>query len=376
LILVGIYDLTATYVVDLLINAINRGVKVTLMLDLDGRAGEKPAFDRLVAAGAECVPAPSCASEQSRYFASSHEKVIVIDDEWTLVQSGNWSNNSIPRNEIDGGDVNAWVHGNRDMGLAVKSAELAAFFTKVLLRDIDLERNGAGPQAAEPGMAELGEIEAAQKAPERPPLRTFPSRAFAPANAISVQPILSPENYMTAIPPFVGAARKYIYVEQQYIRGAQPQITVLLNAIAQARAASPGLVVRIVVAPPFPGARFEKEAGAIRALEASHGLRLGEHVRILNPRYLAHCHNKLLVVDDERVLVSSQNWSDSAVTLNREAGVLVRDPAMTRYFRGIFNLDWRTGLHTLVARPKQVFGPEALNMPGTIPLEWGDHTEV
>jgi phosphatidylserine/phosphatidylglycerophosphate/cardiolipin synthase-like enzyme len=167
-----------------------------------------------------------------------------------------------------------------------------------------------------------------------------------------------------------------VYVEQQYIRGAQPQIIALLDAVASARAANPNLDIRVVLAAPFPGARFNKEADAIRALATSHGLGLGSHVRILNPRYLVHCHNKLVVVDDERVLVSSQNWSDSAVTLNREAGLLIDHPPIARYFRAVFNLDWRTGVRRLVARPEAVFAPEALGTPGTVPLEWGDYAEV
>jgi phosphatidylserine/phosphatidylglycerophosphate/cardiolipin synthase-like enzyme len=375
-ILIGIYDLEARYVVDLLKDALSRGVAVTLMLDLDGRSGERPLYDELAAAGATCVPAPSCASRQSRYFSSSHEKILVVDDEWTLVQSGNWSTNSIPRNEVDGGDPAAWVPGNRDMGVAVRSPELAAFFGAVIRGDIDLELNGAGPQAAGGGLADLPAVGAAQAAPRRRPLRTFPSRSFAPEAPVEVMPILSPENYMATIPGLLRSARRSILVEQQYIRGTQPQIRTLLDAIVAARVASPGLTVRIVLAAPFPGARFAKEAAAIRDLAASHDLRLGRDVRILNPRYLAHCHNKLIVVDDQRVLVSSQNWSDLAVTSNREAGLLIPHAPIARYFRAIFNLDWRTGVTRLVARPKEILGPEAAGPTSSIPIAWGDYVEV
>ncbi len=375
-IMVGIYDLEARHVVDLLKDALGRGVAVTLMLDLDGRSGERPRYDELAAAGATCVPAPSCASRQSRYFSSSHEKVIVVDDEWTLVQSGNWSTNSIPRNEVDGGDPAAWAPGNRDMGVAVRSPELAAFFAGVIRRDIDLELHGAGLQAVGAGLADLPAVAAAQAAPRRRPLRTFASRTFQPSAPVEVTPILSPENYMAVIPDLIQSARRSVFVEQQYIRGTQPQVRVLLDALATARAASPGLQVRIVLAAPFPGARFAKEAAAIRDLATSHDLRLGRDVRILNPRYLAHCHNKLILVDDEQVLVSSQNWSDLALTRNREAGLLIRHAPLARYFRAIFNLDWRTGVTRLVGRPETILGPEAVATSAAIPVDWGDYVEV
>src|SRR2546422_8969693 len=98
-ILIGIYDFTAGYMKELLIQALRRGVQVSLMLGLDNRSGETPLFEELVRNGVEGVPAPSCASKHARFFPSSHEKVIVIDDDWTFVQSGNYSDDSIPFNE-------------------------------------------------------------------------------------------------------------------------------------------------------------------------------------------------------------------------------------------------------------------------------------
>jgi phosphatidylserine/phosphatidylglycerophosphate/cardiolipin synthase-like enzyme len=373
-ILIGIYDLTADYMRVMLEAAIDRGVEVSLMLDLDGRTGETPIFDALKAAGAECVPAPSCASKHAKVFASSHEKVIVIDDEWSLIQSGNWSDNSIPANLVDGGAVATWVTGNRDMGLAVRSKPLAAFFTSVLRSDIDLELNSAGPETV--GLEAEEAIFAAEAAPPKPPLERFKSKHFNPENAVPVRPVLTPDNYMDIVPGLLRSARSSICIEQQYIRPTQVDIGLLLDAIDEARtAAGNALKVRIVLAPPFPGARFEKEAAAIRSL-STRGLNLGTQVRILNPKYLVHCHNKLIIVDNERVLVSSQNWSDSAVSTNREAGLLVRYPELARYYRKIFDLDWRTGLDKVVKHPTTVHGPEALGQPGMVNLNWGDYAEV
>jgi phosphatidylserine/phosphatidylglycerophosphate/cardiolipin synthase-like enzyme len=127
-ILIGIYDFSAPHIRQLVLDAMGRGVKVSLMLDIDGQE-ESRLFDELVDMGTSGVPAPSCANERISVFASSHEKVIVIDDEWTLVQSGNYSNNSIPLNEVDGGAGPAFRSGNRDTGLAIRSSELAKLFS-------------------------------------------------------------------------------------------------------------------------------------------------------------------------------------------------------------------------------------------------------
>ncbi len=376
-ILIGIYDFTAQYIKERLFKAMRRGVKVSLMLDLDGRTGETELYDDLVAHGCEGVPAPSCASKNVHYFSSSHEKVIVIDDEWSLVQSGNYSENSVPENETDGGDPNNWVPGNRDMGVAVKSKPLAKFLTGVLRSDMKLELDATTPEALG-GLAGKAEVEMLESAPAEIPTKLFKSKKFNPANAVSVTPILSPDNYMSVIPDLLRSAKKSISLEQQYIRGGQTDIGTLLAAIKEAMDNNDGLDVRIILAKPFPGKRFDKEANEIKKLKNDFGLALGKNIRILNPKYFVHCHNKLIVVDGEKVLISSQNWSDSAVSKNREAGLLLEYPQMAKYYESIFDSDWETGVKTLTKKKgaPEFFGPEALASGKVVPLNWGDYTIV
>lgn len=85
------------------------------------------------------VRAPSCQGGTRRFFRVAHEKVIVIDDEWTLVQSGNYSNSSIPFNETDGVNTAGFRTGNRDMGIAIRSTAVAAFFSELIRSDMRLE---------------------------------------------------------------------------------------------------------------------------------------------------------------------------------------------------------------------------------------------
>ena len=373
-ILIGIYDFTAKYMKELLLKAMRRGVAVSLMLDLDDRTGETELFNELGRHGGEVVPAPSCASEHARYFSSSHEKVIVIDDSWTLVQSGNWSDASIPLNEVDGGSRDDFEYGNRDMGLAIKSKPLAKFFTKVLRSDMKLELD-ATPEALERVEETFG-LEAFGARPTAPPPELFPSKRFNPPGTVRVTPILSPDNYMDVIPGVLAAARKSIYIEQQYIRSSQPLIKQLLDAIGRAREEHPDLDVRIVVAPAYSSDDFPKVQQMANDLR-DRGLKLGDSLRFLSGKHFVHCHNKLIVVDERRVLLSSQNWSDSAVGKNREAGLLVDYPAVAKHFARIFGVDWETGIRRLrePGRP-ELFGPESLASGQTVRLNWGDYAEV
>jgi phosphatidylserine/phosphatidylglycerophosphate/cardiolipin synthase-like enzyme len=369
-ILIGTYDFTATYVADLLTAAVGRGVKVELMLDLDGRSGELPLYDALKAAGVKVHPAPACGPGHAHYFPSCHEKVTVIDGSWVLVQSGNYTENSIPPNDPTPGSALPQVPGNRDMGLAIKSKTLAAFFTKLLKADIKLATKPVSPQEA----AEFFEPEVLmfEAAPAVVP-QIVPDKSFATAASQRVQAVVTPDNYLAAAEALLRGARTSIDIEQQYIRPTQPEVGRLLSAIKDARAANPSLKVRIIVAAGYGGADTEKLRKELALLEKDHKLAFGPRIRLLNKKYFVHCHNKLIVVDGERVLVGSQNWSDSGVSRNREAGILVTHKGIAEYFSGLVDFDWKTGVKTL-PKPKPVKPQEMA--PAAVRVRYGDYADV
>lgn len=371
---IGIYDFTSGYMKELLLNAMSRGVEVTLMLDVEPGA-EKIMFDQLIEMGVNGVPAPACTSGKAKYFSSCHEKFIVIDDKWTLVQSGNYSNNSIPLNEVDGGDPDNFVKGNRDTGLAIKSTALAKFFTKVLQSDIALEQNA--PESAQFARMKAPDVVWIEAAPKKIPTKLFPSKTIALETPLEIQPVLSPDNYMSVIPDFLRGARKSILIEQQYIRASQAQITILLDAMAEAAAANPDLDVRIILGKIFGGAKeVAKEKKNLDLIKKKYGWALGKNIRLIDTTRFVHCHNKLIVVDGKSVLVSSQNWSDSAVIKNREAGILLKHPAIAKYFAAIFESDWSTGIKTLPKPAAAKVTPEALTKGGFVRVEPADYREV
>ena len=354
--LIGIYDFSADHAKQLVLAAMRRGVKVELMLDIDSQL-EQSLFDELEGFGADCTPAPSCASKRSRFFRSSHEKVIVIDNEWSLVQSGNYSDNSIPLNVEDGGDPAHFTTGNRDAGLAVRSPRLAAFFRRILESDIRLELQGPEAAAALEAAADRLLVE---KAPRRIPEQLFASRTFDLAEPLTVLPVLSPDNYMNVVPDLLAGATESVLIEQQYIRATQSEIARLLSAVKQARDARPALDVRIVLGKVFGGSDLEQERRNLRELKARYGLELGANIRYINTDRLVHCHNKMVLVDGDGVLVSSQNWSNAAVTENREAGLWLRHRDISTYLRSIFESDWQSAVRDPGGR-----GPEAV-APGTV----------
>ena len=71
-------------------------------------------------------------------------------------------------------------------------------------------------------------------------------------------------------------------------------------------------------------------------LKDKFGLVLGKNIRYVDTSRLVHCHNKMVLIDGHGVLVSSQNWWNSAVSKNREAGVWLSHPGICGYFTGYF----------------------------------------
>jgi phosphatidylserine/phosphatidylglycerophosphate/cardiolipin synthase-like enzyme len=374
-IIIGIYDFSADYMRDVLLNAMQRGVKLSVMLDIDNKQ-EEELLKKLVKFGCEGVPAPSCASKVVSYFPSSHEKVIVIDGTWTLVQSGNYSKNSIPFNETDGGEPDSFVTGNRDMGVAVFSKPLAGFFTKLLRADMKLELDAEAPEALAGPAHRRPAPDLVEAAPRLLPTKLFPSKTFNPPGKVKVTPVLTPDNYMDVIPQFLESAKKSIYIENQYIRGTQAEIIKLLAAIKKARDATPGLAVRIILGKLFGPKDFQKEQDNVANLKKTFGLKLGENIRYIDTRRFVHCHNKLIVVDERAVLVSSQNWSNTGVGTNREAGLLLEFPALARYYAAIFKSDWGTA-QTKIPRPgAAAIEPETLARGGFVEVTAADYQEV
>jgi phosphatidylserine/phosphatidylglycerophosphate/cardiolipin synthase-like enzyme len=52
-------------------------------------------------------------------------------------------------------------------------------------------------------------------------------------------------------------------------------------------------------------------------------------------------HNKGMIVDGRKTLISSINWTENSMKNNREAAVLVDSPHVARYYQNLFDVDWQ-----------------------------------
>ena len=167
---------------------------------------------------------------------------------------------------------------------------------------------------------------------------------------------------MAVIPGLVAGAKKSILIQQQYIKAKQSHIVTLLEAIKIARTNNPQLDVRIVLGKIFNTSDVPKEQANLKELASKFGLKLGKHIRYVDETRFVHLHNKLILIDGDGVLVSSQNWSNAAVSENREAGLWLENRRINGYFKKIFESDWSTASKKLKGAP-EALAPQAIT-PG------------
>ena len=85
-------------------------------------------------------------------------------------------------------------------------------------------------------------------------------------------------------------------------------------------------------------------------------------------------HNKGIVVDGKTVLISSVNWSSDGVLRNRDAGLIIRDPQVARYYQRVFTDDWNHRAKPAVADPpEQIAPPEVAPPPGMVRVAWHEY---
>src|SRR6202000_703684 len=149
-------------------------------------------------------------------------------------------------------------------------------------------------------------------------------------------PLLTPDtgSYASHVLRLIEDAKTSLHMQFQYIELPKSTSTSTLDpakfeALVSAVVAreQAGIDVKIIMS------EYET-AGYLEQLQAL-GLDVVNNVKIQN-----NVHNKGVVADGQRVLISSQNWSTDGTLYNRDAGVIIEHPDAAQYFQQIFLHDW------------------------------------
>lgn len=370
----AIYDFSAPYIADALTQAIgNVGVTMTLNIDSSMKDAEQEIQNGLAQALNDRYAGQVITCGGTGAFPTAyHEKVIVRDGEWVWISSGNWTKNSQPEKDPIGNpdDVTGLYKTNREYHLILQDEALASLFAQYLEHDRDQAAATAGLGAIAPEelpdlFVSLDELRediglAALAAPEPIAPEWLPSEP----RSITISPVLSPDNYARRIDELIRGATRSLHLQYSYITWPKREkdaffrdLLIYIGELSQ----RDDFDLKVIVG---SGSATEKIA-----LLAENGWN-EDKVHTQSP-----IHNKAIIADGERVLVSSQNWSGDGFLWNRDAGIIIDDEEIAQYFERVFDFDWRVrsnapfeaSLGAIVADPTDP------TPPGMVRMRWRDY---
>ncbi len=337
---VGLYDFTARHVEEAVAQAmVGKELKLVLdhpatnptadqtdaqtVLDLTERLGGS--FDQ-----AWALTRPDPQATAWIYPTSYHIKVAVRDGSVFWLSSGNWNNSNQPaiNPSSSAADAQKARECDRDWHVVIENEQLAEVFERYILNDLSVAaaNNSTAPAGPPP------------TPPTGPGKKTKAFKRFFQAkqvtDSVRITPLLTPDPgvYTSAIKDLIGSADQTLYMQYQYIElpreanaTSQAFLDLVDAVIARQKA---GVDVRIIMS------EFEK-VGYLEQLQ-ERGLDVVDSVKIQG-----NVHNKGILVDAKKVLVSSQNWSTDGTLYNRDAGVIIESTAAAEYFQEIFLHDWQ-----------------------------------
>jgi phosphatidylserine/phosphatidylglycerophosphate/cardiolipin synthase-like enzyme len=287
-------------------------------------------------------------------FASAyHIKVAVRDSSAVWLSSGNWQSSNQP-------DVHPFVDNpeelptgfqrkyNRDYHAIISNDRLASIYEFYIKRDFELSAAQAGeevsfaqPDNLAPEVEVFVPIEPEEAEEFAKPVQLFPPLHLN--RKVSVQPLLTPDNYAENALKLIGSAKESVWFQNQYInfRGTDDDFTefkLLVGALKKKIDA--GVEVRIIC----------RDLMKQESLDVLIGLDFPKEVFRFQPA----CHNKTIIVDGKTVMFGSHNWSNEGVKTNRDASLIFNDQEIAAYLAKVYDYDWNNlaTAHPAKARPR------------------------
>lgn len=285
------------------------------------------------------IPVYNSTSDDDKVDGYYHAKYWIIDGKHVFVYSGNWSPRSVTPKEPSYSSSEA----NRDMGIAVLDAPNIASFFKTEVWDKDVAVGTAWSPV-------VTRIIDSKIPPDIPRLNinslfTYTPK-FEPLNLYEemiLSPMFTPDNALDIHKAWLDKANNTIEIQNQYItqfddnvnweNDPSPIVRSLIDAHTR------GVSIRVQV-------NEDSDSDNVTAYFINNGIEvrwMGNSKTATNDGWLSDTHNKLIIIDNKVVLLSSINFGENAFTNNREAGFVIQNTNIADYYNAIFESDWIDG---------------------------------
>lgn len=355
-----IYNISAGHILKLLKTAAGT-LTVRLMYDAnDDGVREWEELEKIVNASAGRLTVRKAPSARPRSaFTVCHQKLIVADGQEVFMGSANFAGTSFP--EVT--EPNVFKKGNREWVVRILNTEVAQWYATLFEEDWNIPSDLPGPDS-------LVLPESSPALPLEPLGVVTKPEVIADIEPqegdMKVTPVVSPDNYFDEVLRAIQESETEILVQQQDIKAKFRQdakVDQLLMALEERKNA--GVTVRILTSPAYP-------SGWEKTVDSLHAYGLDDCLRAISLKVFKHLHNKGLVFDRNKVLVTSTNWTENSINYAREAGVLICHGGTAEYYARSFDQDW----DFLSLPPEDVAhgAPAALAAGG--PLEEADANQM
>lgn len=316
---IEIYEMKDPTFRDLLVKALKRGVKVRIVKDSRTVADtcdelsepseqdkpvcaeEKAYVKTLLGLGAKYVyfNKQKLCAEEGKVGCYQHGKMIITDNKYLLLSSGNFNSSSFCNLSIKPKPSNC----NRDYSYVTKNKKVIEFLKSVLEKDISGDRWNMKSDIA----------------------NGHP--------AVTVSPYLRPR-----LVSLIRSAKKSITVQNQYLE--EPEVNQALVDKAQE-----GVEVKVMVSDfcnfGKPAASKKKKSQEIYSQFDTAGIQ----TRVFMPSMkindrAGYLHSKAIVIDKKIAWIGSTNGSVGSMTKNREFGIIFKTKKAVRKLLGIMDNDF------------------------------------
>ncbi|UCE74626.1 MAG: lamin tail domain-containing protein, partial [Methanomassiliicoccales archaeon] len=345
---IGLYQFTNWNVSGKIIERLNDGVEVKILIEGDP-AGERPEeqnyiLQKIHENGGEVRFLVSNTSLGSRY-RYIHSKYAVIDNVSVIISSENWKYTGIPVNN---------TYGNRGWGVVLRNETVAEYFTRVFFADWsdvvydiipftpeDPDYGNASPDFEVDDWIETGYYNP-----------VFPSKTLE--GEFTVSPVIAPDTALlesNAVLGMINSASESILIEQLEVslnwNDGEKEIENLYLKAAIEAAEKRHVSVKILLSSVYaysddPDLDNYDTYLFINDYASNHNITEYLEARLVDydTLGLSKMHNKGMIVDGNKTLISSINWKRNSVAQNREVGVIIESEDVALYFSQIFLWDW------------------------------------
>jgi len=361
----NIYELSSSDVSDALMERIRQGVHVEIIEEGQPVGGVSAAARGIQAQIAQAMReaggqdhlyemtshASGTARASKRRFHYDHAKYAVIDGKDLLIGSENYSPTGNPE---------SGTKGNRGWEVLIHDPAITSEFAAVFSADSNLSAGDLVDLTVSDAPCTSTSCSSNNSGGGNDPM-AIPlwAAAAAPSIAVSsptrleasaVTRVTSPDTSLSGLLALLNSAHTSIDIEQMTFdsgwgkNGAQSP---LLQAVMDA--ARRGVRVRVLLNdeqvfahPSHPTASKNLPTiDTLNQLAQSEGLNLAAATADIKRMGVTYIHNKGVLVDGDKTLISSINWDSNAVLNNREAAVVLTSSDVFSHYEALFDGDWK-----------------------------------